>query len=78
MTKHRYHRDTCCCLICQLGPETCLICGGIDIELPTECPGVPMTKRQKDAVVFHGANFKGGVWTGLDYDIDNPDASFDV
>lgn len=40
-------------IACEALPEVggCSVCCGWEGEVPTDCPGEPMTKEQKDAVL---------------------------
>ena len=60
--KHDYHPLTCDCAICGVGQEACRVCGAIEDELPTECPGYRMTEFQLQDVATGAADFVGGRW----------------
>lgn len=38
------------CQFCDGGLFACTICNGFEGSVPTDCPGVPMTEEQADAV----------------------------
>jgi hypothetical protein len=42
--------DNASCMICIGGLSLCKRCGGGEGSLPTNCPGVRMTKEQEDKV----------------------------
>lgn len=56
--KHRLFRcepeqDQCMegrCMFCDGGLAMCTVCHGAEGTLPTDCPGVPMTGEQEQAV----------------------------
>lgn len=50
------------CPICDGGLLWCIVCGGGEGELPSECPGVPMTSEQKDSVMGGEMDFRDGQW----------------
>lgn len=60
--QHDYHSLSCDCAICSVGQEACLVCGAIEDELPTECPGYQMSEYQLQDVASGAADFKGGRW----------------
>ena len=60
--QHDYHPLSCDCAICSVGQEACRVCGAIEDELPTECPGYEMNEYQLQDVSMGLADFKGGRW----------------
>lgn len=60
--EHDYHPLSCDCAICSVGQEACRVCGAIEDELPTECPGYQMNEYQLQDVATGVADFKGGRW----------------
>lgn len=40
----------------------CTVCDGAEGELPTECPGVKMTREMRDAVMLKRVDYKDGKW----------------
>jgi len=58
-------------------PFVCSACGGIRGELPTWCPGVPMTENQRDQVRERRLDFRiTGLcvadWVELNPDLPGP------
>lgn len=45
--------------------QSCSVCGGGEVTLPKECPGVPMTDDQMRRVADGWINFVGGKWVAL-------------
>lgn len=49
--RHKLH---CCdaerCFVCEGGLGLCSTCGGAEIELPTDCPGTPLTDAQRQGI----------------------------
>ena len=66
---HADHADAeggqMCRMICDGGLAICKTCRGGESTLTTECPGVPMTGAQGDAVYAGKLDFLGGVWVEL-------------
>lgn len=53
-------------MVCERWPELggCSTCGGWEGEVPTDCPGAPMTQEQKDAVLGGRLDyFRGEGWS---------------
>ncbi len=50
------------CPYCDGNLVLCTVCGGCEIELATECPGVKMTEEQRIAVRDGQADFINGGW----------------
>ena len=44
------------------GLTECKVCGAAEGELPTECPGRPMTLSEKEEVFTHILDFVNGEW----------------
>lgn len=64
------------CAICDGGLSLCIVCGGAEAAMPTECPGVKMTPELLDLVQAKRLDYIGGRWvekvspfvgTGLPY-----------
>ncbi len=53
------------CQICEGGLQSCIVCGGAEITLPTECPGRWMTDALMDKVRDKIIDFNGGVWEAI-------------
>lgn len=51
------------CFICNGVLAQCIVCGGAEATLPTECPGVQMTQEQQDAVQLNQNDYINGSWT---------------
>lgn len=49
------------CPVCQ-GLGICIVCGGAECELPTECPGEQMTQEQKVLVCSGDMDFYYDNW----------------
>ena len=47
------------------GLARCTVCEGVEGELPTECPGRPMTLEESDGVVLGDLDYKDGKWIKL-------------
>lgn len=60
--QHEYHSLSCDCKTCSVGQDACRVCLATEDELPTECPGYPMTEYQLQDVAMGVADFKGGRW----------------
>lgn len=43
----------------------CVNCRGAEADLPTECPGYPMTEDQRQRIMAGWIDFKGGKWVAL-------------
>jgi hypothetical protein len=55
MTEHKLHdRDD--------GLAHCMVCGGAEGSMPTECPGVRMTPEQEQAVYDGRLNYAMRQW----------------
>jgi hypothetical protein len=60
---HKYHScnyDTC--NVCNGGLAWCTVCGGAEIELPTECPGRAMTEVEKQKIADGSLFYYGDSW----------------
>lgn len=44
------------------GLACCVLCGGAEGSLPTECPGVVMTSEQHDEVYGGRLDYRDGAW----------------
>lgn len=60
--QHDYHPLTCDCPTCSVGQESCRVCGAIEDELPTDCPGYRMSEYQLRDVAAGVADFRDGRW----------------
>jgi hypothetical protein len=47
------------CHICDGGLALCVVCGGAEGSLPTECPGRPLTAAEEDAIMAGTMDFEG-------------------
>jgi hypothetical protein len=76
MTDHIYDKHENCtitnCMICDGGLALCIVCGGLEGGLPTECPGERMTNEQQDAVYSGRIDFVGGVWVDKAISVNSP------
>lgn len=63
---HTYEKHKNCmkqyCPICDGGLAHCIVCGGFEGGLPTECPGSKMTFDLQHAVYEGEIDFMGGKW----------------
>lgn len=50
------------CNYCDGGLALCVVCGGAEGELPTECPGGRMTREQRKDVYSGILDYKSGRW----------------
>lgn len=57
---HKDPDDSDTCTACVL--SLCVVCGGAEASMPTECPGEKMTVEQSDAVQAGMLDFKDGKW----------------
>lgn len=48
------------CMFCDGGLSSCTVCGGAEGSLPTDCPGVEMTKQQADGVYAGSIDYREG------------------
>lgn len=61
--EHHFHRcDSGDCAICDGGLKYCLVCGGAESSLPSDCPGVRMTEQQEELISTGLLNFQDGEW----------------
>jgi hypothetical protein len=64
--KHTFHnRETCVaehCATCEGGLAWCVVCGGAESCLPTECPGSRMTGRQLDLISAGNLDYVNGIF----------------
>lgn len=51
-----------CRLVCRGGIAVCKVCFGTDGSLPTDCPGIPMTREQEEGVWMGPLDFRDGQW----------------
>lgn len=67
---HTWELHTMCerpyCPICVGGLGSCTVCGGAECELPSECPGAPMTDEQKEQVCAGQLDYRNGQWQARD------------
>lgn len=67
MTAHTLHKCSAWCTGCHYcngGIAFCDVCKGGEVELPTQCPGRPMTDEERAAVTLGTRDFTGGKWIG--------------
>lgn len=64
-----------CRMICDGGLSCCMVCRGAEGALPTECPGVPMTRQESEAVYAGTLDYRGGAWVGLPTPKTAPDSN---
>jgi hypothetical protein len=50
------------CCYCNGGLAFCVVCKGVEAELPTECPGEPMHGDTCAAVMNGHLDFRCGAW----------------
>lgn len=50
------------CMFCEGGLSACTRCGAFEGAWPDQCPGVPMTPEQSDAVYAGELNYRDGAW----------------
>lgn len=67
MSKHKYiqHDKTCDrpnCEVCEGGIKICLVCGGIEGTLTTECIGERLSSHMLDSVYEGAIDYKEGYW----------------
>ncbi len=67
MTKHTLYKcppecDHPHCPICEGGLALCIVCGGAEGSLPTDCPGYKMSQTQEDNVFNKTLDFINGEW----------------
>lgn len=61
--RHKFHRcKEFSCAICEGGLALCVVCGGAEGSLPTECPRERMTNAQENSVYAGTHGFVGGRW----------------
>lgn len=63
MKKHTFHE--CAkpgCRVCRGGLGWCIVCGGAESSLPTECPGKRMGPEIEEAVSKGTMDFIDGAW----------------
>lgn len=61
MIKHT-ECDDLACWFCEGGLWGCEQCSGLEGGMPTECPGIPMTRDQMDQVYVGDLDFRAGGW----------------
>lgn len=49
------------CMICDGGLALCVVCGGGEGSLPTDCPGRQLTMEEQDHIYEGTLNFVNGV-----------------
>ena len=60
---HVYHQCAeANCQICRGGLCLCVVCGGAEASLPTDCPGKKMMSETQDCVQDGSMDFKDGSW----------------
>jgi len=55
----RYDNSSVC-----FGRMACRTCGGEDCSLPTDCPGRPLTAREKNKIEADRLDYYDGRWIG--------------
>jgi len=50
------------CPLCVGGLFMCLLCGGTEASLPTDCPGEALTNEQAEGILNGRLDFRGGHW----------------
>lgn len=61
LREHTWHQCISqSCFICEGGLGVCTVCGGTEGSLPTDCPGVRMTRVQNDLVYEGKIDFRVG------------------
>lgn len=63
--KHKLHGPWCCvnqdnCMFCEL--TICMVCGGGEATLPTECPGMRLLPGQEDLIYIGQLDYVNGEW----------------
>lgn len=48
------------CILCEGGLAVCVVCGGGEAALPTDCPGEDMTSIQMNAVQAGALDYRRG------------------
>ncbi len=47
----------------RLGESYCSVCRGVmDVSLPTDCPGRPLSADEQDQIIAGIADFEDGIW----------------
>lgn len=60
---HKFHSCNAeSCFICEGGLADCVVCGGAEASLPTECPGSQMHSAVADQVQSGAFDFVDGRW----------------
>lgn len=62
------HADDCTdphCNICEGGLAVCVVCGGAEGTLPTDCPGYKMDEQEQAYVMAKQIDFIGGHWANI-------------
>jgi hypothetical protein len=61
MTAHTQVKHTDCdrqhCPICEGGLSCCEVCNGAEASMPTDCPGVRMSRDQENEVQFGSLDY---------------------
>lgn len=50
------------CPFCEGGLFLCVVCGGAEGDMPTDCPGHRMHDAERAAVMNGHLDFRGGRW----------------
>jgi len=70
VSKHQYekHEPSCeqHCPICDGGLCHCVVCGGAEGTLTTECPGVRVSEAMHDSVYAGRLDFRDGQWIDIE------------
>ncbi len=62
-TTHTWHKcNEERCNVCEGGLGWCTVCGGAEITLTTDCPGVKLTEEQEIAITNGELDFRVGKW----------------
>ena len=68
--RHKYATPATCncgghtqrCVVCDYGLAVCEVCKSGECQIPTDCPGRPMTDEEKELVCRGDLDFDMGVW----------------
>lgn len=67
--KHVYEEHKNCttpnCMICDGGLVVCIVCGGAEVELTSECCGTRMTIYQKEDRATGLIDYVNGKWVNV-------------
>lgn len=75
--KHKYMQPADCncggqtnrCAVCDFGLAICKTCKTGECQIPTECPGRPMTEEEKELVCKGELDYDMGVWFHLGHPV---------